>query len=168
MIALECCLFTLVVAITVLSVVIIIIIIIYRFLKRHKSLGYRGAGGVSIRRTVGIGKSWVGVLVCAEPYASKAIMFYFGLSFTNIVLRGHQMELNQTLLHIKKCTTFETASPKFGLSNQWNVGPKNWRFPGAFTTPCKRECLWNQTHIDKREIDLYTVHGPMNVPRHSS
>ena len=37
--------------------VVIIIIIIYRFLKRHKSLGYRGAGGVSIRRTVGIGKS---------------------------------------------------------------------------------------------------------------
>ena len=36
---------------------IIIIIIIYRFLKRHKSLGHRGAGGVSIRRTVGIGKS---------------------------------------------------------------------------------------------------------------
>jgi len=34
-----------------------IIIIIYRFLKRHKSLGYRGAGGVSIRRTVGIEKS---------------------------------------------------------------------------------------------------------------
>ena len=37
--------------------IIIIIIIIYRFLKRHKSLGYRGAGGVSIRRTVGIEKS---------------------------------------------------------------------------------------------------------------
>ena len=37
--------------------IIIIIIIIYRFLERHKSLGYRGAGGVSIRRTVGIGKS---------------------------------------------------------------------------------------------------------------
>ena len=36
---------------------IIIIIIIYRFLERHKSLGYRGAGGVSIRQTVGIGKS---------------------------------------------------------------------------------------------------------------
>jgi len=39
------------------DVFLIIIIIIYRFLKRHKSLGYRGAGGVSIRRTVGIGKS---------------------------------------------------------------------------------------------------------------
>ena len=37
--------------------IIIIIIIIYRFLERHKSLGYRGAGGVSIRRTAGIGKS---------------------------------------------------------------------------------------------------------------
>ena len=41
----------------VLMIIIIIIIIIYRFLKRHKSLGYRGAGGVSIRRTVGIEKS---------------------------------------------------------------------------------------------------------------
>ena len=41
----------------VVIIIIIIIIIIYRFLKRHKSLGYRGAGGVSIRRTVGIGKS---------------------------------------------------------------------------------------------------------------
>jgi len=39
------------------NVIIIIIIIIYRFLERHKSLGYRSAGGVSIRRTVGIGKS---------------------------------------------------------------------------------------------------------------
>ena len=35
----------------------IIIIIIYKFLERHKNLGYRGAGGVSIRRTVGIRKS---------------------------------------------------------------------------------------------------------------
>jgi len=33
---------------------VIIIIIIYRFLQRHKSLGYRGAGGVSIRRTVAV------------------------------------------------------------------------------------------------------------------
>jgi len=40
-----------------LVIIIIIIIIIYRFLERHKSLGYRGAGGMSIRRTVGIGKS---------------------------------------------------------------------------------------------------------------
>jgi len=40
-----------------IAYVLIIIIIICRFLERHKSLGYRGAGGVSIRRTVGIGKS---------------------------------------------------------------------------------------------------------------
>ena len=39
------------------TIIKVIIIIIYRFLERHKSLGYRGAGGVSIRRTVGIGKS---------------------------------------------------------------------------------------------------------------
>ena len=34
--------------------VIIIIIIIYRFLKRHKSLGYRGAGVMTTSAGIGV------------------------------------------------------------------------------------------------------------------